>query len=140
MLRVHLILIRIRILDPHWKKMDPDPDPGHFFMLFMNFKWSQGISCWATFGLVILDLILNIFQGRVYYSENGRPSHLLSMISLRYRVSHIGFFFGVIYFQGVYFQWCKFSCVYIFRGVNFHGCIFSGVYIFRGVYFQGCIF
>ena len=45
------------------------------------------------------------------------------------------FFFGVIYFQG-----CKFSCVYIFRGVNFHGCIFSGVYIFRGVYFQGCIF
>ena len=135
MLRVHLILIRIRILDPHWKKMDPDPDPGHFFMLFMNFEWSQGISCWATFGLVILDLILNIFQGRVYYSENGRPSHLLSMISLRYRVSHIGFFFGVIYFQG-----CKFSCVYIFRGVNFHGCIFSGVYIFRGVYFQGCIF
>ena len=38
-LRVQLILIqiRIRILDPHWKKMDPDPnpdpdpDPGYFF-------------------------------------------------------------------------------------------------------------
>ena len=31
MLRIHLILMRIRILDPHWKKLDPDPDPGHFF-------------------------------------------------------------------------------------------------------------
>ena len=34
-LRIHLILMRIRILDPYWKKMDPDPnpdpDPGHFF-------------------------------------------------------------------------------------------------------------
>ena len=25
-LRIHTILMRIRILDPHWKKMDPDPD------------------------------------------------------------------------------------------------------------------
>ena len=34
-LRIHLILMRIRILDPYWKKLDPDPnpdpDPGHFF-------------------------------------------------------------------------------------------------------------
>ena len=29
MLRIHLILMRIRILDPHWKKTDPDP--GQFF-------------------------------------------------------------------------------------------------------------
>ena len=29
-LRIQLIFkrIRIRILDPHWKKMDPDPDPN----------------------------------------------------------------------------------------------------------------
>jgi len=35
-LRIHLILMRIRILDPHWKKMDPDldPDPGHFFKIY----------------------------------------------------------------------------------------------------------
>jgi len=39
--------MRIRILDPHWKKMDPDPDPdpgkmdpdpdpdpGHFFKIY----------------------------------------------------------------------------------------------------------
>ena len=33
-LRIHLILMRIRIqiLDPHWKKMDPDP--GHFFKIY----------------------------------------------------------------------------------------------------------
>ena len=30
-LRIHLILMRIRILDPHCKKMDPDP--GHFFKI-----------------------------------------------------------------------------------------------------------
>ena len=42
MLRIHLFLmrIRIRILDPHWKKMDPDPnpdpglDPGHFYKIY----------------------------------------------------------------------------------------------------------
>jgi len=28
-LRIHFILMRIRILDPHWKKIDPDPDSGH---------------------------------------------------------------------------------------------------------------
>ena len=33
-LRINLILIRIRILDPHWKNMDPDPDPGHFLKKF----------------------------------------------------------------------------------------------------------
>ncbi len=35
-LRIHLILMRIqiRILDPYWKKMDPNPDPGQFFNLY----------------------------------------------------------------------------------------------------------
>ena len=42
-LRIHLVFmrIRIRILDPHWKKMDPDPEPGHFFKInwiFFNKK------------------------------------------------------------------------------------------------------
>ena len=39
-LRIQLILMRI--LDPHWKKMDPDPDPnldpdpdpGYFFKIY----------------------------------------------------------------------------------------------------------
>ena len=34
-LRIHLILMRIRILDPHWKKMDPDP--GSFFKIYLIF-------------------------------------------------------------------------------------------------------
>jgi len=30
-LRIKSILIRIRILDPQWKKIDPIQDPGYFF-------------------------------------------------------------------------------------------------------------
>ena len=30
-------MMRIRILDPHWKKMDPDPDPGYLFKIYLNF-------------------------------------------------------------------------------------------------------
>ena len=35
-LRIYLILMRIRILDLHCKKIDPDPDPGHepFFKIY----------------------------------------------------------------------------------------------------------
>ena len=42
-LRIQLILIRIRILDPHWKKMDPDPDPdpGYFFKIYWIFLTQQ---------------------------------------------------------------------------------------------------
>ena len=34
--RIQLILMRIRIRDPNWKKMDPDPhpDPGYFFKIY----------------------------------------------------------------------------------------------------------
>ena len=40
-LRIQLILmrIRIRILDPHWKKMDPNPDPNYWiFITKQNFQ------------------------------------------------------------------------------------------------------
>ena len=42
-LRIHLISMRIRILNSHWEKMDPDPnpytDPGHeqFFKIYCFF-------------------------------------------------------------------------------------------------------
>ena len=41
-IRIHLILkwMRIRILDPHRKKMDPDP--GHFFDLLNQFNQCFG--------------------------------------------------------------------------------------------------
>ena len=43
MLRIHLILtrIRIRILDPHWKEMDPDPD--NFFKIYWIFFTKHNI-------------------------------------------------------------------------------------------------
>ena len=34
-LRIYLILMQIRILDPHWKKMKPDP--GYFFKIYWLF-------------------------------------------------------------------------------------------------------
>ena len=40
-LRIHLILMLIRILDPHWKKMDPDPDPGYLFKIYLIFLTKQ---------------------------------------------------------------------------------------------------
>ena len=44
-LRIQLILmrIRIRILDPHWKKIkpDPNPDPCHFFKIYWIFLTKQ---------------------------------------------------------------------------------------------------
>ena len=38
-LRIHFILMRIRILDSHWKKMEPYPNPdlGHFFKIYWIF-------------------------------------------------------------------------------------------------------
>ena len=35
--------MRIRILDPHWKKMDPDPDPdpGYLFKIYLIFLPKQ---------------------------------------------------------------------------------------------------
>ena len=36
-LRIHFILMRIRILEPHWKKLDPDPGHKHFFKIYWFF-------------------------------------------------------------------------------------------------------
>ena len=48
-LRIHLILmrIRIRILDLHWKKMDPDP--GYFFKIYWTFLTKQKFSSIVNF-------------------------------------------------------------------------------------------
>ena len=37
-LRIHLILTRIRILNPHWKKMDPDPGHEHLCKIYRFFS------------------------------------------------------------------------------------------------------
>ena len=45
-LRIHIILMRIRIRDPHFKIMDPDP--GHFFKIywFLNKKYNSNVLCY----------------------------------------------------------------------------------------------
>ena len=52
MLRIHLILMRIRILDPHWKKKDPNPNPDPdislrftecFFLLIFILKLDEPV-------------------------------------------------------------------------------------------------
>ena len=59
-LRIHLILMRIRILNPHWKKMDPDPDPdpGYFFKIYWIFLTKQyfQLLCFIFFVMFILKL------------------------------------------------------------------------------------
>ena len=62
MLRIHLILMRIRILNTHWKKMDPDPnpdpDPGHFYKIYWIFvtKNNFQIFCFIFSHIFILNL------------------------------------------------------------------------------------
>ena len=36
-LRIHSILMRSRILDPHWKKLDPDPNPIRIRVISLRF-------------------------------------------------------------------------------------------------------
>ena len=56
MLRIHLVLIRIRILDPHLKKKDPDP--GYFFKIYWIFITKNNFQI----GFFSLIFILNPFR------------------------------------------------------------------------------
>ena len=47
--------IRIRILDLHWKKMDPDPDPGHFFKIYWIFITLNNFQNWSVIFILKLD-------------------------------------------------------------------------------------
>ena len=56
-LKIHLILMRIRILilDPHRKKMDPDPDPGHLFKIYCNFLTKNNFQIFVlSFSLIFI--------------------------------------------------------------------------------------
>ena len=56
MLRICLILIRIRILNLHWKKMDPDqnPDPGYFLKIYWIFLTKQNFKICLIFLLIFM--------------------------------------------------------------------------------------
>ena len=54
-LRIHLLLMRIRILNPHWKKMDPNPDPGNLFKIYWVF-----FNNFFEFVVLFFSLIFNL--------------------------------------------------------------------------------
>ena len=56
-LRIHLILMRIRILDPHWKKMGPDP--GHFFKIHWIFLTKDNFQIFVLLFSLIFILKLD---------------------------------------------------------------------------------
>ena len=62
-LRIQLILMRIqnRNLDPHWEKMDPDPDsdPGYFFKIYGIFLTKQNFQIFCLIFSLIFMLKLN---------------------------------------------------------------------------------
>ena len=51
-LTIHLILMRIRILDQHWEKMDPDP--GHFFKIYWIFLTKNNFQFFFIFFRIFL--------------------------------------------------------------------------------------
>ena len=57
MLRIHLILMWIWILDPHWKKMDSDS--GYFFNIYCIFFTTQNFQIFCLIFLLIFMLKLN---------------------------------------------------------------------------------
>ena len=47
--------MRIRILDPHWKKMDPDPDPDHLFKIYWIFLTKNNFQIFCFIFILKLD-------------------------------------------------------------------------------------
>ena len=51
-LRIHLILMQTRILDPHWKNMDPDPDLERIFIYWIFLTEINFQICCCFFPLI----------------------------------------------------------------------------------------
>ena len=81
MFRIQLILMWIRILDPHWKKMNPHPDPGYFFQIYWIFLNKAEFSNFVDFFSLIFMLKLD---------EPFRNKEIF-IISLFFNSSDLGF-------------------------------------------------
>ena len=68
MLRIHLILMRIRILDPQWKKMDPDRDLGHFLKFTEFFFTKQNYQIYCLFFAYLLKLYEPLTKSGNFYN------------------------------------------------------------------------
>ena len=80
MLRIHFILMRIRILDPHWKK-NPDPVQEHYFKIYKFFWQKKNLSI-----IYLLFCQYFFFKSKFFY--------YLSFSTVR---------FGVRFFKAVFF-------------------------------------
>ena len=61
-LRIHLILMRIRILDPHWKKTDPDPGHEHSFKIYRYFNRRIFKLFFLLFPLILMQQLDETFR------------------------------------------------------------------------------
>ena len=65
--------MRIRILDPHWKKMDPDPnpdpdpDPGYFYKIYWIFYQSD---IFKFFSLIFIQKSGNFYNLSFFNSSD----------------------------------------------------------------------
>ena len=59
--RIHLILMQIRILDPHWKKWNPDPGPGISLLIFFLTKQNFQFFC-LNFSFIFLPKLVEPFE------------------------------------------------------------------------------
>ena len=76
-LRIHLILMWIRILDPHWKKTDPDPVPGYLIEIYWIFLRKQNFRILSYFFLFYAKTSGTISKsGNFYYLSFFKSSHL----------------------------------------------------------------
>jgi len=74
-LRIHLILMRIRILDPQWIKMDLDP--GNFFRIYWIFLTKIiSIFCFIFFVFLSQNLINNSEMRNFYNLSFFKSSEL----------------------------------------------------------------
>jgi len=81
-LRANLIWIRIRILDPHWKKKDPDKDLDHEH-LFTDF-WTEEEFSYNFFLFFLLILMQQLSE-----------KHISFFSTVQFWVLGVKFFFAV---------------------------------------------
>ena len=125
MLRIHSILMRIRIRDPHWKKMDPDPNAetwwtiqkwGNFYNIFFFKSSDLGFWCkkdfFCSFWLIFYPLDPDPDPGSQNLADplNPDPNHSFKLwsdyLSRMKRIKIILFFYLKLrQRENIYFTW-----------------------------------
>ena len=92
MLRIHLIFMRIRVLDLHWKKMDPDP--GYFFIVFWIILTTQNFQiCCLIFSLIFMLKLDEPFKNQEIFTISFYNS---SDLGLRINIFFLHFLVDIL--------------------------------------------